>query len=281
MIVTTLEQVQKYLPSFNLKVKVDRIRDFLDRAQQWMVEHVIGDDIEELLEIDIEEGAPDPHERLRTLASRAICAKAYIDLVAEMDLQLSEAGFVVQNNGQMSPASQQRTANLVQSLHNRLCADADSLVKLLLKDAAYDDWHCTDQFAYLTEAFMPTTAIVRQNAPTAMQIANWQDFYDMVPRMVEALRGPVASYISTDEIDRLLEMYRDQDLLEVHRKALRWVRMAVMAHVTDASNADRFAIEARQWMLKHGSSFPEFVGSDRYELPEPFSFGEGTVANAL
>lgn len=245
------------------------------------VGHIIDDDIEELLEIDIEDGTPDPHGKLRTLASRAICAKAYIDLVAEMDLQLSEAGFVVQNNGQMSPASQQRTASLVQSLHNRLCADCDAVVKLLLKEAAYDDWLGTDQFAYLTEAFMPTTAIVRQNAPTAMQIANWQDFYDMVPRMVEALRGPVASYISTDEIDRLLEMYRDQELLDVHRKALHWMRMAVMAHVAGAANTDRFAIEARQWMLKHESSFPEFVGSDRYELPEPFNFGDGTVANAL
>ncbi len=281
MIVTSHEEVQKYLPSYALKVKVDRIKDFLDRAQQWVSDCIIGPDIEAILEIDIAEGAPDPHERLRTFTSRAICELAYITMVAEMDLQLSEAGFVVQNNDNMSPASQQRTEKLVQSLHSRLCSDCDNLVKLLLTDSAYDDWKITDQFNYLTNNFMPTTIVARMYAPSSMQMTKWHEFYELQPKMSESLRGPVANYVSNDQIEALLLLYRMEGLNENQKKVLRWIRMATLGHVTGSPNADHFAIEARQWMLKHETDFPEFVASDRYELPKPFDAGDGTVANFL
>ena len=280
MLVSTLEQVQKYLPSFNLKVKVDRLKDFLAYAQEWLVDHILGEDIEALLEAAIS-GETDPHEELRTKVSRAICALAYLTVMAEMDLQLSEAGFVVQNNQGMSPASQQRTDRFVQSLHNRLTADCDAIIKYLLKTAAYEEWRETDQFAHLTEAFIPTMAIMRQYSGTAVQLYRWQDFYDSIPKMVEALRGPVANYISNDEVDALLQLYRMKGLSDPQKKVLRWIRMSVMAHVAGTTNADHFAIEARNFMLEHESAFPEFVSSDRYELPKPFDFGDGTVANCL
>ena len=281
MIVSTLEQVQKYLPSFNFKVKVDRLKDFLSRAQEWLVDHILGEDIEEKLEDEIGESEPDPHEKLRTLTSRVICELAYLTAIGELDLQLSEVGFVVQNNDQMSPASQQRTDRLVQSLHDRLAADCDAIVNYLLKDAAYEEWRGTEQFTYLTEAFMPTMTIVRLHSPSMIQLAKWQDFYELIPKMVEALHGPVAKYISIDEVDALLELYRDAELTPTQSASLRWIRMSVMAHVTGSPTATHYAIEARLWMQQHESDFPEFVNSDRYELPKPFDFGEGTVANLL
>lgn len=281
MIVSTLEEVVKYLPSFNLKSKVDRISDFLDRAQQWVTEHIIGEDIADMLEIDIADGSPDPHEKLRTYVSRVICELAYATMLSEMDLQLSEAGFVVQNNDHMSPASQQRTDKLAQSLQSRLRSDCDSLVKLLLTTIAYEDWHLTEQFNYLTNNFMPTTVIVRQYAPSSMQMTKWQEFYELQPKMSESLRGPVANYISNAEIDALLLLYRNEGLNDNQKIVLRWVRMATLGFVTGSPNADHFAIEARQWMLKHEDDFAEFVASDRYELPKPFDAGDGTVANFL
>lgn len=279
MIVKTLEQVQKYLPSFNLKVKVDRISDFLDRAQLWLTTCIMGQDIETTLEADIPENTTDTHEKLRTLASRVICELAYETMIGEMDLQLSEAGFVVQNNQQMSPASQQRTDRLVQTLRSRTCTDCDNLVTYLMKTPSYN-WINTEQFTYLTDAFIPTLQVMRQYTGS-YQITRWQEFYELVPKMVEALRDPVASYISTEEVDALLTAYRSNTLNENEKKALRWIRMATMAQVIGYGNFEHFAIEARQWMLKHESDFPAFVNSDRYQLPSPFNPGEGTVANFL
>lgn len=279
MIVKTLEQVQKYLPSFNLKVKVDRIFDFLDRAQLWLTTCIMGEAIETMLEADIAENSNDAHEKLRTMASRVICELAYETMIGEMDLQLSEAGFVVQNNQQMSPASQQRTDRLVQTLRSRMCTDCDNLVTYLMKTTAYN-WYNTEQFTYLTEAFIPTLQMMRQYTGS-YQITRWQEFYELLPKMVEALRDPVASYISTEEVDVLLTAYRSDSLSENQKKVLRWIRMSIMAQVIGYGNFEHFAIEARQWMLKHESDFTAFVNSDRYKLPSPFNPGEGTVANFL
>lgn len=279
MIVNTLEQVQKYLPSFNLKVKVDRIVDFLDRAQLWVTNCIIGTAIEATLETPVAENATDQHEKLRTLVSRVICELAYDAMIGEMDLQLSEAGFVVQNNQSMSPASQQRTDRLVQSLRSRQCTDCDNLVTYLMNTASYE-WANTEQYAYLTEAFIPTLQVMRQYTGS-YQITRWQEFYELQPKMVEALRDTVASYISTAEVDELLGLYRGDTLNENQQKALRWIRMATMAQVIGYGNCEHFAIEARQWMLKHESDFTAFVNSDRYNLPSPYNPGEGTVANFL
>ena len=121
MIVETLETVQKILPSYNLKSDESlelRMSEFLARAQEWVTQAIIGntmiDRIESGLELD---GAM---KKVQSMAARVICELAYLTAIAELDLQLSEAGFVVQNNEKMSPASQQRVERLTLSLEERL-----------------------------------------------------------------------------------------------------------------------------------------------------------------
>ena len=288
MIVSTTTAMQKHLLSFNLKIEKaedNRFAPFLQRAQEWATEHILGEDIEETIEIDLSPGQANPHERLMALAGRVISEQAYLSSIAESDLQRSEAGFVVQMNEKMSPASQQRVDRLIQSLNERLNWDCDALVNYLLRHstdgAAYEDWRGTRQFAYLTDAFIPTMAVMRQHAGQNT-VQRWQGFHDLQPKLAMALRTTVAGYVGIDEVETLLELYRDDEMLDVHKKALRWISMSVLGEASgDLEAAVRFAIEARGWMLRHESDFPEFVGSDRYELPEPFSFGDGTIANAL
>lgn len=293
MIVKTTSEMRKHLLSFNLKedkpTDESRFASFLTRAQEWVTDRIIGEDIEGILERDLALTDPDPHEKLRGLVGRVISELAYLTSVAESDLQRSEVGFVVQNNDKMSPASLQRVERLIQSLNERINSDCDSLVNYLMKNSVphedgphlpYEDWRETYQFEFLTDAFIPTMAIMRQGA-SPLPVQRWTDFYDLQPKMNIALRDTVASYVSIEQIDSLLTAYRNDDLNEIQRKVLRWLRMSVMAEVTNAGNAAHFAIEARYWMLKHESDFPEFVESDRYELPSPFKLGEGTVANLL
>lgn len=288
MIVTTIAQMQKYLPSFNLKTskpEENRLSSFLNRGQEWVVTLILGEDIEETLEIDYTPGTTDPHEKLRTLTGMVISEQAYLMAIAELDLQLSEAGFVVQSNDKMSPASQQRVDRLVQSLTERLNSDCDSLVKYLLRhsqeDEPYDDWRDTDQFKYLTEAFLPTMEDV---AKVCMRnpVQSWSDFHNLIEKLSFVLHTKVASYVSDEQIDALLEYYRADELLDEHKKVITWLRMAAVAGVTNSIGSDvaTYAIQARNYMLKHESSFPAFVSSDRYTLPG-ISFGDGTVANAL
>ena len=291
MIVKTTSEMKRHLLSFNLKIDEameSRFSSFLARAQEWVTDKIIGERIEAALEPGADIGQGDPHEKLRGLVGRVISELAYLHSIAESDLQRSEAGFVVQNNDKMSPASLQRVERLIQSLNERINSDCDSLVNYLLKNSIpdeenpspYEDWRDTDQFEFLTDAFIPTMGIMRQNT-SSVPVQRWTDFYDLQPKMNVALRTSVARYVSIEQIDALLSDYRTEELQDIQRKVLRWLRMAVLAEVTNADNAIRFAIEARHYMLQHVSSFPDFVASDCYELPSPFNFGDGTVANLL
>ena len=287
MIVTTTAEMKKHLLSLNLKLDEameSRFSSFLARAQEWVTDKIIGSEIEETLEIDLALGQADPHVKLRGLVGRVISETAYLASIPESDLQRSEAGFVVQNNDKMSPASLQRVERLIQSLNERINSDCDSLVHYLLKNSnaegLYDYWRDSPQFEFLTDAFIPTMGIMRQNT-SSVPVQRWAEFHDLQPRMNIALRDTVARYVSIEQIDALLSGYRTDELQDIQRKVLRWLRMAVLAEVTNTDNATHFAIEARNWMLRHESSFPEFVASDCYELPSPFHLGEGTVANLL
>lgn len=291
MIVKTTSEMKRHLLSFNLKLDEameSRFSSFLARAQEWVTDKIIGDQLETALEPGSDIGQNDPHEKLRGLVGRVISELAYLNSVGESDLQRSEAGFVVQNNDKMSPASLQRVERLIQSLNERINSDCDSLVNYLLKNSVpdeenpspYEDWRDTPQFEFLTDAFIPTMSVMRQNT-SSIPVQRWTEFYDLQPKMNIALHTSVARYVSIEQIDALLSDYRTDELQDTQRKVLRWLRMAVLAEVTNADNATHFAIEARNYMLQHESSFPEFVASDCYELPSPFNLGEGTVANLL
>lgn len=292
MIVKTTSEMKRHLLSFNLKLDEameSRFSSFLARAQEWVSDKIIGEDLETALEPGADIGQNDPHEKLRGLVGRVISELAYLNSVGESDLQRSEAGFVVQNNDKLSPASLQRVERLIQSLNERINSDCDSLVNYLMKNSVphenephlpYEDWRDTPQFEFLTDAFIPTMGIMRQNTST-VPVQRWADFYDLQPKMNIALRTTVARYVSIEQIDALLSDYRTDELQDIQRKVLRWLRMAVLSEVTNADNATHFAIEARNYMLQHESSFPEFVASDCYELPSPFHLGDGTVANLL
>lgn len=286
MIVSKPEQVRKHLPSYNFKVGPDRLNDFLQRAQEWVTEYIIGESIAGDLEAPVQEGQTDQHANLRTLTSRVICEHAYLTAAAEMDLQLSEAGFVVQNSNGVAPASQQRVDRLVQSLGGRMNDDCDALVKYLLKESKgrrpYHDWRGTEQYSYLTQAFTPTMTELRQDTSRLLE-GGWREFLELLPRLNLSMRTTMANYVGIKQVETLLELYRDKDdiMLYEHRNVLRWFRMSAMADVAGLTdNANHFAIEARNYMMSHRHYFDDFVNSDRFNLPD-VDFGEGPVANLL
>jgi len=288
MIVSTLEDVKAYLPSYNFKSYVDaaRFKDFLNRAQNWVTQNILGEDIEELLEIEIEEGHTDDHAILRTLTGRVISEMAYRTAIPEFDVQNTNAGFVVQNNSEMSPASQQRIDRLVSSMTERIAMDCDALVEYLINNSSggetYEDWRGTYQFDYLTGAFIPFVSDFNKHTRCAdAYVTDFEDFLNKIAAMGVALHGKVANYISDAQVNTLLELYRDDEMLAVHRKVIEDIKLSVVAEVSGKiKEATDFAIKARQFMLVNPNIFTVFINSDRKTL-SALDFGDGSVANLL
>lgn len=294
MILPDINTASQYLPSLNLTVNNARLTDFFDRAQAWVVEKIIGTDIEEDLEEIIidpyEDGGlmvepEDSHSELRKLVQRLIAVRAYMTAIPEMDLQLSEAGFVVQSNEYMSPASKERTANLIRSLELRLCEDADALVRFLWSNstsqAQYAVWRDSDQFFFISSVFCPFCYLYNQLQPPTARITNYVDFLEMLPKMDDAADTVVAAYVSSDELDRLLDIYRTNGLNNTQFKAVKKMLKAMTASVRGDKNMARCAaIEARNIMVNNLEHFPEFADSPCRNLPRT-SFGNGRSWNGL
>lgn len=270
MILNNITQASQFLPSVNLTVENNRFRDFFRRAQEWLVSHVIGEEVEETLETDISLTDEDAHKDLRLLCQRVIAEKALLDAIPEMDMQLTEAGFAVQNNDQMTPASAQRVDRLLAKLPERIANDMDALVRYLMKnsteDAAYDYWRGSEQFKHLTACFMPLYEEFNKLAiPPAK---TYEEFYAALFPMAKAMKKTAAYYVSGEEVDRLVELYRDGDALQVHRLAIAELKgVAAAAFRKDDKTARNYAISAREVMLLEPDSFPAFKASSAFNSP--------------
>lgn len=268
MILNTIEDAAKYLPSLNLDLANNRLDDFFRRAQKWLVSHVIGETLEEVLETNFRTDE-DHHAELRQLCQRVIAEIGLLDAIPEMDMQLTEAGFAVQNNDNFSPASSQRVDRLIAKMPERIAEDVDVLVAFLMKkslpegqeQAQYPDWRTTKQFMYLTAAFMPLMEDYNRRA--TQPATTYEEFFAALPIVAREMHLVAAYYVSRQEVERLLGLYRQNQLSEEHEKAVSELKdAAVFAFKCDTRRARNAASAARDVMLAHIDLFPAFAASD-------------------
>ena len=288
MIIPDLNAARQYLPSVNTKVANNRLNDFFEVAQREIVNRVLGQTFETVLEMDVAEGLDDPHEILRNLTARAIALWGYLSAIPELDLQLSEAGFVVQSNDLLTPASQQRTDRLVNSLKSRLSTAMDTLTEYLMSvsasEQAYRSWRSTSQYQSLARCFVPTLAIMRLNIPSGFDriTVSWPDFYDMLGNMESHLYSIVATYISGEQIEALKVSQRDGTMQTIDNIVVKEIQKSVTAAAyNDFQTAHNAAMRARSIMLADTSHhFSAFENSTVYEL-KSIDLGDKSVVNML
>ena len=288
MIVSNIEELKKYLTSFNLKTSI-RMNDFLERAQADVVVKILGEDLEELLEIDVEESASDGMAKLRKLTGRAISVMAYLIAVPELDLQLSEAGFVVQSNDAVTPASRQRVDKLIESLRERQSADYNNLLQYLVENSApsgtYQEWRSTKQFDILScGVILHGFELERYawNYDALKMSSGFNEFYRLIPSMEFALFDTVSSYISEEYAYEILDKIRQaKTLLHAESCVIEMVKAAVVAAAYDDRDlCVSLSIKARDLMLRNIELFPTFKASKASKLSAP-DLGDKTVINLL
>lgn len=285
MILNNIKEAKQFLPSLNLTLDNDRFKDFFRSAQLWLVANVIGTDIEDVLETDFELGHEDIHEDLRRLCQRVIAEKALLTVIPEMDMQLTEAGFAVQNNADYSPASSQRVDRLLQTLPKRMASDADALVRYLMEcsigNGAYGYWRSSQQFMRLTAAFNPYWTQYCLMANPSAEPIGYDAFLERTDRAAKAILKVADYYVSRAEIERLRELYRDGDTLEEHRTVIdELVRVGIAAVDGDMRRARDLAAYAHSLMIDDIGFFPEFAASKAYNATH-INLDGGNVVNFL
>lgn len=283
------KNINQYLPSVNFKVEPKRLIPYLQEAQMEIADKILGNDIEELLEKSEDESL----NELKNLACRAICVTAYLNAIPEMDLQLSEAGFVVASNEAFKPASKERVERLMQSLRHRESASLDNLLVFLVHNSKDDaspikDWRGSRQFSYFSQTPVFTMAeferfTLADGIDEYCSRLSWNKFYSYIPIMKANLYTTVAYYISGSYIRDVMERLRDAEpILNIERQVLAHVQSAVIAGAMDKRDIMiEEAISARKIMVDNIDQFPIFYKSDSYQLPEKSISGTGGISNFL
>lgn len=281
MILENIKDAVEFLPSINLTLDNKRFVGFFRSAQEWLVSHIIGPNIEQMLETEIVEGEEDPHLKLRSHCRRVIAEKAFLSAVPEMDMQLTEAGFAVQENDQFKPASAPRVDRLLARLPKRISESCDGLVRYLLENSTSDEsdysgWRGTAQFKYLSAAFLPLSELYNRFA--VKPVEDYGEYYAALPKVAMEMKSVSEYYVSREEVERLIELERDNGLLEIHRQAIECLCFAgAEAFANDIRKARDYAASARNVMLSDPDAFPEFKKSDAYTRKEINIDGGKTV----
>lgn len=268
MIVNGYKEMKPFLPAVMMKGSPSIFDDALETAQDSLVTEILGVDLEARLEEQREEDA-----KLLKLCKRIISRQAFLSSIPELDLILTDSGFAVVSNEQMTMASKDRVQALTISLRQKLDEGKDALILYLLKTPEYESWRGTEEFDRLSDGLIMTfgefkDAAVLNNASAAAYPKSWSDFYDLNSALNVALMTDVASYISKDYASEILEKIRDKEIfLPSEKKALKLIKTAVCAYaLADTKTGLDQTLAAVAVMKANIDDFPAYRDSEEAQV---------------
>lgn len=264
MLVSGYAEMKPFLPAVEMKGEPTIFNDALEVAQESLVTDIIGSDIESILERRAAE-----HSKLLRLCQRVISQQAFLRSIPDMDLVLTDAGFAVVNNEQMTMASRERVAALSANLQLKLDESKDKLVLYLLRTSAYDSWRGTEEFARLSDGLILTygefkDVAVLNNITAQAYPKSWSEFLDLNSALNVALMTDAASYISKDYAEEIIEKVRDKEhFLPIEVKVIKLIKIAIAAFAMGdrALGLDQ-TLKAVAIMRANSDDFPAWSASD-------------------
>ena len=256
--------MKPFLPAVEMKGEPTIFNDALEVAQESLVTDIIGSDIESILE-----GRAAEHSKLLRLCQRVISQQAFLRSIPDMDLVLTDAGFAVVNNEQMTMASRERVAALSANLQLKLDESKDKLVLYLLRTSASDSWRGTEEFARLSDGLILTygefkDVAVLNNITAQAYPKSWSEFLDLNSALNVALMTDAASYISKDYAEEIIEKVRDKEhFLPIEVKVIKLIKIAIAAFAMGdrALGLDQ-TLKAVAIMRANSDDFPAWSASD-------------------
>lgn len=266
MLLDGYTDMKQFIPTVEMKGEPVIFDDAIDVAQQCLVHDIIGTE----LETQLESKAP-ADSRLLRMCQRVIAQQAFLSAIPDVDLILTDAGFGVVNNEHVAMASKDRVQALVENTARKLDESKDALITYLLRTSAYDGWRGTEEFARLSDGLILTFAEFRDlavlNAVTAPAYPrSWSGFLELNSALNVALMTDVASYISRDYAETIIEKIRDKEtFLPIEKKVLKHVKIAIAAiALGDRGLGMDQTMQAVAIMKANIDDFPAFRDSDEF-----------------
>ncbi len=263
-IIQNFVTVKKYLPAVVIKADITALDDMFNIAEDELVEDILSLELYNRL---LEE--KDEDRNLLIQCERVISISGFLRAIPDLDLILTQSGFAVHNSESMVPASTARVKSLTSGLQERLDSATDTLIRFLLSSEKYQDvWRNSSQFEKITAGLITNYSEFKDFAQYSPAFAqtyprNYSEFKRLYSSFNIALLGDIASYLSSDFCNEIIEKLRDRETLSLHEKyVVGLLKYAICAmSLGDLQVGRAHTIKARSYMLKFPDAFPTFFSS--------------------
>lgn len=196
MLISNENQLRRYLPNAFTSVEgevslYEKMLPYLREAENWLKVTVTGT---EILNQFIE--AEEDHT-LRGEACRALTCDALMHAIPALDVVLTPNGFGIVANQNISPASKERIARLIDSMEMQ----RDDAVMHLLKGLKMNpSWHNSEVFSFWSQTLLPNISITAQ---LGIREHQFSEYLALVPRIIQIEAELANAYISPELLKHL------------------------------------------------------------------------------
>lgn len=258
MILKTLEQFQKAIPTAVGVSNFSDLEVYCQSAELWIKQNVLGKVLYDLIADD----AFSDNDLLQ-LSRNVIANHAYWDAIPFLDLTHTNTGFGVVNANNLAPASKKRVASLRDQCLVRRDNEIELLISFLEDHVDYhDEWKGSPTYSILTDCLIRT-------ARELEQYGQWtgtrKDFLQLRPKLIQETMTKFEPVFSKDYIDELIEKQRDNDITGDDLKVITLLKYALGSMVNGNNEAaQKVAGDALRYIDAHLSGFATYAASSEY-----------------
>ena len=264
MIVKTLDQFTKAVPTAVAITDFADIEPYISSAELWAKNQILGSDLYVYVN-DIaapEEGSDDA--TLLQLCVNVISNHTYWDAIPFLDLVHTNSGFGVISAQNKVPASKERVDRLREQCLIRRDNEVELLIAYLETHADYhDEWKGSPAYSVMTDCLICT-------ATELQQYGNWEgtrrDFLKLRPKLIQETMMKLEPVFSKNYIEELIEKQRDNDIAGDDLKVLTLLKYAI-GSLTNGSmeTAAKIVGDALRYMDANPVGFTTYFASSEYK----------------
>ncbi len=261
MILKALSEFQDAIPTAVSLEKFDDIKTYIQSAELWIKNNVLGKDLYLILSTEDSTGQVDDDDLLR-LCRNVVANHAYWDAIPFLDLTHTNSGFaVIQSNNQV-PASKERVERLREQCLLRRDNEIEMLISYLENDEYHDLWKGSPTYSILTDCLIST-------ASELQLYGQWtgtrKDFLQLRPKLIQETMLRLEPVFSKDYIDELIEKQRDGEIAGDDLKVITLLKYVLGSLVNgNTEAAQKIAGDALRYMDANPESFETYTDSDEY-----------------
>ena len=266
-LITNDEQLRRYLPNAFDTVEgemtfFDKILQWLDQAERWVMTQFIGSDFApELL-------AMAETEPLRTCATLVSVHEAFMRAVPSLDLVLTPNGFGIVSNQNVAPASPHRITRLIASLETSRDIAIEQLIHNLFLNST---WSASPIRGWFSATLFPNIDLANLCGFTEHR---WANYLGLRSKAIDIEQRLAEEYISPEQLavfrGEVMSMLSDLTVTTSHHfRVIEQLRQIVVTALQGNPVPVTSLRDIVDLMRKNETSFPHFRTSNTYKLFDP------------